>query len=160
MEIIIALDPGIGRTGYAILRKDADLLTPVEYGCIETKPKSKTENRLKTIYNFLFKLIKKHKPTAMIVERIFFNTNQATAIVVGQAQGVMLLAAAQHQLEVCFVTPLQVKQALTGYGQATKDQVLKMVGIILKLKQLPKLDDTADALACGLTYFFTNKLLK
>ena len=160
METIIALDPGIARTGYAILVRQAEDIKTIKYGCIETKPKTKTEIRLKTIYSKLEKLIKDFHPTTMVLERVFFNTNQTTAIIVGQAQGVMLLAAANRNLQINLVTPLQIKQALTGYGQATKTQVTKMVMVILNLKKIPRPDDTADALACGLTYFFTNKLLK
>ncbi|MFA6004918.1 MAG: crossover junction endodeoxyribonuclease RuvC [Patescibacteria group bacterium] len=159
-ETILALDPGIGRTGYAVMQYDKSKMIPLTYGCIETKSKTPTEQRLKIIYDFLSQTIKKYKPTAMVLEQVFFNTNQTTAITVGQAQGAMLLAAAESNLTVSFVTPSQIKQTLTGYGSAQKQQVEKMVMVLLGLTEKIKLDDTADALACGITYFSTNKLLK
>ena len=158
-QIIISLDPGIGRTGYALLQYDQPHIVPLTYGCIETKSSESTEKRLKIIYESLSALIKKYQPSVMVIERVFFNTNQKTAIIVGQAQGVMLLAAAEHNLEVSFVTPLQIKQALTGYGNAEKQQVEKMVMVLLELTEKIELDDTADALACGITYLSTNKSL-
>lgn len=154
MNKIIALDPGIARTGFAIMVKtDADVQA-IEYGCITTKPSQMLEKRLEEIYKQLNRIVLKHKPTKMILEKVFFNNNQKTAITVGQAQGAMLLVAAKHKLTVEFVTPLQIKSALTGYGMAKKDQVQKMVTTLLCLKEIPKPDDTADALACGLTYLY------
>jgi crossover junction endodeoxyribonuclease RuvC len=159
-KIIISLDPGIGRTGFALLQYEHPKITPLTYGCIETKSTVPTEQRLKIIYDKLTELINKYKPSVMVLEKVFFNTNQKTATVVGQAQGAMLLAAAESNLEVTFVTPLQIKQTLTGYGNAEKQQVEKMVMVLLELTEKIKLDDTADALACGITYLSTNKLLK
>ncbi len=153
MKKIIGLDPGIARTGYAILHKNTDTVKPIEYGCITTKASTPLPERLNQIYHQLTRIIKKHQPTVMILEKVFFNHNQTTINTVGQAQGVMLLCAAQNQLQVEFVTPLQIKSALTGYGQADKQQIQRMVQILLNLETLPTPDDTADALACGLTYF-------
>lgn len=156
MNKIIALDPGIARTGYAVLVKQENQeVKPLEYGCITTKSTTKLEIRLKELYHQLCQLIKNHRPELMVLEKVFFNNNQKTAITVGQAQGVMLLAASIHKLKVEFVTPLQIKSGLTGYGLADKQQVQKMVKILLNLKEVPKPDDTADALACGLTYLST-----
>ena len=154
MNKIIALDPGIARTGYAVMVKNDNEIDPLQYGCITTKSTELLEVRLLQIYGALLQIVKKHKPTKMILEKVFFNNNQKTAITVGQAQGAMLLVAAKAKLQVEFVTPLQIKSALTGYGMATKDQVQKMVTTLLNLKEIPKPDDTADALACGLTYLF------
>ncbi len=153
MNKILALDPGIARTGYAVVFKKDTETIPLEYGCLTTKATAKLETRLKKLYDQLIEIIKKHKPSLMVLEKVFFNNNQKTAITVGQAQGVMILAACQNNLKVEFVTPLQIKSALTGYGLADKQQVQKMVKILLKLPAIPKPDDTADALACGLTYF-------
>jgi len=150
---VISLDPGIARTGYAILVKQDDQITALEYGCITTKATQKLEKRLLELHQQLTKIIKKHQPETMILEKVFFNHNQTTVITVGQAQGAMLLAAAQADLAIEFVTPLQIKSALTGYGLADKQQVQYMVKTLLNLDKIPKPDDTADALACGLTYF-------
>lgn len=160
METVLALDPGIARTGYAVLYKNSDDIKPLKYGCILTQSRTATQIRLQTIYKELIKIIKKYKPEIMVLEQVFFNTNQKTAITVGQAQGIMLFAAAVYKLNVAFVTPLQIKQTLTGYGAADKTQVQKMVATLLNLSKIPKPDDTADAIACGLTYLYQNKMLK
>ncbi|MEK9178987.1 MAG: crossover junction endodeoxyribonuclease RuvC [Patescibacteria group bacterium] len=157
---ILALDPGIGRTGFAIMEKNDNKITPIDYGCIETSPKELLENRLVQIHTYLTRLIKLYQPEVMVLEKVFFNTNQKTAIVVGQAQGVMILSAVQNKMSIEWVTPLQVKQTLTGYGSADKQQVQKMVIILLQIKEIIKLDDTADALACGLTFLSMNKMLQ
>lgn len=150
---MISLDPGIARTGYAVMLKNEEQITALDYGCITTKANTNLETRLLVLYKELAKIIKKYQPKTMILEKVFFNHNQTTAITVGQAQGVMLLAAAHANLKIEFVTPLQIKSALTGYGLASKQQVQKMVKTLLNLDKVPKPDDTADALACGLTYF-------
>lgn len=150
---VISLDPGIARTGYAVMLKNDDKVTAIEYGCITTEATEKLENRLLQLYQQLEKVIKKHHPDIMILEKVFFNHNQTTMVAIGQAQGVMLLAASQANLSIEFVTPLQIKSALTGYGLADKRQVQRMVKTLLNLDQIPKPDDTADALACGLAYF-------
>lgn len=160
MKKIISLDPGIARTGYAILLKDNDKITALEYGCISTSPTQKLEERLAKLHLQLMQIIKKHQPKVMILEKVFFNHNQTTVITVGQAQGVMLLSAALNHLSIEFVTPLQIKSALTGYGLADKQQVQKMVKTLLNLDKVPKPDDTADALACGLTYFSYHKFFE
>lgn len=157
---ILALDPGIGRTGFAIMEKDHGKIMPIDYGCIETSPKDLLENRLVQIHTSLTRIIGLHKPEVMILEKVFFNTNQKTAIVVGQAQGVMILSAVQNNMSIEWVTPLQIKQTLTGYGSADKQQVQKMVMILLQIKEKIRLDDTADALACGLTFLSMNKMLQ
>lgn len=159
-KTILALDPGIARTGWAVLQKENQDIQALDYGCIETKSTAPLGERLKTIYEMLVQLIKKYRPETVALEQVFFNTNQKTATVVGQSQGVMILAAAQNNLAVNWVTPLQIKQTLTGYGAADKNQVQKMVMVILDIKKAPKLDDTVDALACGVTYLSQNQLLK
>ena len=160
---IIALDPGIARTGYAVMTKNNNEVVPIEYGCITTKSTTKLEVRLKQLHQELLRIIKKHRPTTMILEKVFLHSNQKTVITVGQAQGVMLLSASLNGLKIEFVTPLQIKSALTGYGLADKQQVQRMVKTLLNLKEIPKPDDTADALACGLTFYsyhkFTNQIL-
>lgn len=157
MNKIIALDPGIARTGYAVMTKDRDEITTLAYGCISTKSTFKLETRLKQLYQKLLSLIKKYQPKVMVLEKVFFNHNQKTVITVGQAQGVMLLCASLENLTIEFVTPLQIKSALTGYGLADKQQVQRMVKTLLNLDEIPKPDDTADALACGLTFFSSHQ---
>lgn len=155
--VILALDPGIGRTGYAVMRNLQNHIETYAYGCIETDKKLTLSDRIKLIYEELSTVVAKHRPSVMVLEQLFFSKNQTTAIAVGQAQGAMLLLAAQHSMEVSFVTPNQIKQTVTGYGNAGKAQVEKMVMVLLGLSQKIKLDDTADALACGITYLSTHK---
>lgn len=157
---ILALDPGIERTGYAILTgafgTEVDL---IDYGCITTNKKLDTEQRFLIIYDTLSNLLTRYTPRALIMERLFFQKNQKTVITISQAQGVMLLTAAQRNTPVFFLTPLQVKMSLTGYGKAEKQQVQSMVQTLLKIDTLPKPDDIADAIACGLAYLYTNQSL-
>jgi crossover junction endodeoxyribonuclease RuvC len=129
-------------------------------GCIETSPKKTVEKRLEEIYQEITKIIKVHQPDALAIEELFFNTNAKTAFVVGQARGVILLAAAQNNLEIAIYTPLQVKLALTGYGRAEKPQVGQMVKTLLSLKEIPKPDDTADGLAIAITHAFSTRTAK
>ncbi len=156
---ILGIDPGIARTGWGVIEEIKNLKLKIKnYGCIETSSKKKTEERLADIYAEILNLIDKYKPDAIAVEELFFNTNAKTAFVVGQARGVVLLAGAQKTIEIGAYTPLQVKIAISGYGRAEKAQVGKMVKTILNLKEIPKPDDTADALAVGLTHLFSRKV--
>jgi crossover junction endodeoxyribonuclease RuvC len=153
---ILGIDPGIGRTGWGVIKAERGELRAEKYGCIETSMKIPLEKRLQAVYAEIEKIIQEEKPDEMAIEELFFNTNAKTAMVVGQARGVVLLAAAQHKLTVGVYTPLQVKIAVTGYGRAEKNQVGQMVKTILKLASIPKPDDTADALAIALTHAFTS----
>ena len=163
---ILGIDPGIGRMGWGVIEMQPKALrrssgqesTVHDYGCLETQPNSELSNRLKTIYEFVDKLCKDHKPDALAIEELFFNTNAKTAFVVGQARGVVLLASAQHAIPVAIYTPLQVKMAITGYGRAEKNQIGQMVKTLLHLDSIPKPDDTCDALAIALTHGFSYKL--
>jgi crossover junction endodeoxyribonuclease RuvC len=152
---ILGIDPGIGRMGWGAVEFQSSKFKVQSYGCVETSPKQNVQDRLLEIYQQVSKLIQKHKPNVLAIEELFFNTNAKTAFVVGQARGVILLIAAQNKLDVAIYTPLQVKMALTGYGRAEKGQVGQMVKIILSLKDIPKPDDTADALAIAITHAFT-----
>lgn len=155
---ILGIDPGIGRTGWGVVQMTNGKLHITNCGCIETKPNDKLENRLDALYEEIINIIDEHKPDVLSIEDLFFNTNAKTALVVGQARGVMLLAAAQKNLPVSVYTPLQVKMALTGYGRAEKNQVGQMVKIVLHLPSIPKPDDTADALAIAITHAFSMKM--
>lgn len=157
---ILGIDPGIGRCGWAVVEAQNSALKANEYGCIETSSKTQVEKRLEEVYSQISKIIKVHKPEVLAIEELFFGANSKTAFIVGEARGVILLAAAQNNLEIAVYTPLQVKIALTGYGRAEKVQIGQMVKILLKLKEVPKPDDTADALAVALTHASSSKFEK
>jgi crossover junction endodeoxyribonuclease RuvC len=157
---ILGIDPGIGRCGWGIVDYQGSKLKVQGHGCIETSSKKETPKRLQEIYSEIENLIKTYKPETMAIEELFFNTNAKTAFVVGQARGVILLAASQSKLDIAIYTPLQVKMALTGYGRAEKPQVGKMVKTLLNLKEIPKPDDTADALAVAIAHAFSQKYAK
>lgn len=156
---ILGIDPGIGRCGWGVIDFEGQKLKVVNFGCIETKPNGDIGKRLQILSGELQKIIKKYNPKELSIEELFFNTNAKTAFVVGQARGVILLTAAEQKMPTFVYTPLQVKMALTGYGRAEKDQIGKMVQVLLKLKTIPKPDDTADALAVAIAHAFSNKLL-
>ena len=147
---IIGIDPGIARTGFGIVAKEGVKLYAIEYGCIFTKTKKSASNRLFEIYQELLRVIKKYKPDELAIERLFFAKNVKTALTVSEARGAILLLAGEIGLPVKEFTPLQVKQALTGFGRADKTQMQKMVKLILGLSEIPKPDDAADALAIAL----------
>ena len=155
--IILGVDPGIARTGWGAIEYQRSKIKNQKYGCVETSAGLPVEQRLKNIYDSLEKIIREHKPDVLAIEELFFNTNAKTAFIVGQARGVVLLCAAQENISIATYTPLQVKMAITGYGRAEKNQVGQMVKVLLKLKEIPKPDDVADALAVALTHAFTNK---
>ena len=149
---ILGIDPGFGRIGYGVIeQKKGTDWHAVTYGCITTDPKDSFVERLKDLHEELVGLIKQYKPTRLAVEELFFFKNLKTAIEVAQARGVILLTAIENSLPVDEFTPLQVKQAMTGYGRAEKGQMQKMVAVILKIKEKIKSDDAADALAVALT---------
>ena len=147
---ILGIDPGTATTGYGIIEKQKNQIGLVEFGCIRTAKNKEMAERLNEIYEDLTKLIKKHHPNIIAVESIFFFKNQKTVISVAQARGVVLLCARQNKIKIAEFTPLQVKSSLTGYGKADKKQVQYMVKTLLNLKNVPKPDDAADALALAL----------
>lgn len=156
--IILSLDPGVERTGFAILDKqEASKFTFITAGIIQTSKKVSLEVRLLQIYTDLVSLVKKFSPKVLVLERVFFFKNQKTVIQVAQAQGVSLLIASQYKIPVVFFTPLQIKQIITGYGNADKRAVQKMLLLLLGNQQGILQDDTADAIACGLSYCYWNK---
>lgn len=150
-KIILGLDPGIADTGWGVIVKNGHELTVVDCGSISTPAKMEMTARLKLLHVELVKIMKKYKPEAVSVEQLFFARNVTTALIVGQARGVCLLTIAEHNLPLFEFTPLQVKQALTSYGKADKQQVGNMVKAMLKLTAIPKPDDAADALAIAIT---------
>lgn len=152
--IIIGVDPGIADTGYGIIKEENGKPSVLEYGSIKTSSKSDLAERLCSLNKKLEALLEKYQPTLALVEQLFFCTNVKTALVVGQARGVIMLTLASKNIRILELTPLQIKQGITGYGQADKKQMQQMVKAILGLKEIPKPDDAADALAmavCGAT---------
>ncbi|MHB8841440.1 MAG: crossover junction endodeoxyribonuclease RuvC [Candidatus Aquicultor sp.] len=150
--IILAIDPGTATTGYGVVEYEGNRFKVKDYGIISTEAKVATELRLQSIYDQIKNLIARHRPDCFVVEQLFFNQNVRTALAVGQARGVCLLVAADGGLPVAEYTPLQVKQAVVGYGRAEKAQVQQMVKAILNLTEIPKPDDAADALALGICH--------
>ncbi|MBQ4602843.1 MAG: crossover junction endodeoxyribonuclease RuvC [Clostridia bacterium] len=148
--IILGIDPGIAIVGYGIIDYSRGKFHVLDYGAITTPAHTPPEDRLATIYADMNTLIKTYHPEEMAIEELFFNSNQKTAIQVAEARGVILLAARNNQLRINEYTPLQVKQAVVGYGRAEKKQVISMVTMLLGLKEPPKPDDTADALAIAI----------
>jgi crossover junction endodeoxyribonuclease RuvC len=145
--IVLGIDPGTARTGYGLVSREGSQLRMLDYGCLETIDDRPLAARLLLIHEGLTDLIETWRPEAVGVERLFFNKNVQTAFAVGQARGVVLLAAAQHALPVVELGPHEVKLAVTGYGRASKDQVQRMVGLLLAMTEVPRPDDAADALA-------------
>jgi crossover junction endodeoxyribonuclease RuvC len=148
--IVLGIDPGTAMTGYGIVEREGARLRALDYGCLETVPDRTLPQRLLLIYQAVTELIEAHRPAGIGVERLFFNRNVQTAFAVGQARGVVLLAAAQHGVPVFEYGPHEVKIAVTGYGRAPKDQVQRMVQVVLGMDRLPRPDDAADALAVAI----------
>ncbi|NLP26676.1 MAG: crossover junction endodeoxyribonuclease RuvC [Clostridiales bacterium] len=147
---IIGIDPGYAIVGFGVVDYDGSRFTPVEYGAIFTEANTPFHLRLKSIYDDMEFILDKYKPERFAIEKLFFTTNQKTGIDVAQARGILLLSAVSRGLSVFEYTPLQVKQAVVGYGRAEKNQVMDMTKRILNLQQMPKPDDAADALAIAI----------
>jgi len=153
---ILGIDPGTGILGFGIIDVEPNgKSVMIDAGVIRTSSTETDSNRLLTIYDELQSIIKLHKPTVMSVEKLFFAQNVTTAMTVSQARGVVLLLGEKNSMELHEFTPLQIKQAVTGYGRADKKQIQEMVRILLGLNEVPKPDDCADALAAALTCSIT-----
>ncbi|RTK94978.1 crossover junction endodeoxyribonuclease RuvC [Candidatus Saccharibacteria bacterium] len=153
---ILGIDPGTGILGFGVIDVDSSgALQLVDAGVIRTPVKEDDAVRLQTIYEELQDIITQNKPAVMSVEKLFFARNVTTAMTVAQARGVVLLLGQQNNLQLHEFTPIQIKQAVTGYGKADKKQMQEMVRTILKLKEIPKPDDAADALAAAITCSMT-----
>jgi len=151
---VLGLDPGTAITGYGIVEETPEgELRLVDYGAITTAADTPLPQRLRHIYEELEKLIAVQQPAAVAVEELFFSRNVRTALAVGQARGIALLAAARADLPVYEYTPLQVKQAVAGHGRADKQQVQQMVRMLLDLEEIPRPDDAADAIAVAICHF-------
>ena len=150
--IILGIDPGIAIVGWGVLEYSGTKFKVIDFGSIQTPSTMSTEDRLCAIYDALGAIIQKYKPEQMAIEELFWNTNQKTGIRVSEARGVVLLCARKNGLTIAEYTPLQVKQAVVGYGRAEKKQVISMVTMLLNLAKPPKPDDTADALAIAICH--------
>jgi crossover junction endodeoxyribonuclease RuvC len=148
--IVLGIDPGTAALGYGIVERTGSRLRAVDFGCLTTSPDTPLPERLQRIHALVTELIETHNPDVLAVERLFFSRNAQSAFGVGQARGVVLLAAAQAGVPVREATPNEVKVAVTGYGNAEKGQVARMVTVILQLPEVPTPDDTADALATAI----------
>ena len=150
--IILGIDPGYAIVGFGVLEYKNNHFGVIDYGAILTDAKTPFNERLEIIYDRLCQIIEFHKPDAMSVEKVFYNSNAKTVIDVSQARGVIMLAAQKNRVPVFEYTPLQVKQSVVGYGRAEKNQIQEMVKRILNLEKVPKPDDTADALAMAICH--------
>lgn len=158
--LVLGVDPGSAITGYGLVKQISNKLEALDYGCIRTSPSQSLEVRLQKIYKEIKALINHYKPDYFAVEELFFNKNVKTALTVGHARGVIVLAGAESNLAINEYTPLQVKQAVVGYGRAEKSQIQFMVKTILGLPDIPKPDDVADALAVAICHTHFSKSAK
>jgi crossover junction endodeoxyribonuclease RuvC len=145
--IVLGIDPGTAALGYGIVESSRGRLRAIDHGCLVTSPDAPLPDRLLAVHALVSELIAVHAPTIVAIERLFFSRNAQTAFGVGQARGVVLLAAAQHRATVVEATPNEVKSAIAGYGAADKEQVQRMVQVVLGMAEVPRPDDAADALA-------------
>ena len=150
--LILGIDPGYAIIGWGLIRFERGRYIPVDFGAITTEAGTPFNRRLELIYDQLTELLDTHHPDVVAVEKLYFQTNAKTAIDVAQARGVTMLALQKHGVPVFEYTPLQVKSAVTGFGQAQKPQVMEMTKRLLRLKAVPKPDDTADALAIAICH--------
>lgn len=155
--IIMGIDPGLATVGFGVVSSGCvNDIEAIEYGAVLTEAGIKVEDRLLEIYENIDELCKTYRPEGAAVERLYFNTNEKTAINVSQARGVILLALRKNNVPIYEYTPLQIKQALTGYGRAEKKQIMYMVKTILRLDSEPRPDDTADALAAAICHIYSS----
>lgn len=154
---VLGIDPGLAIVGYSIIETDANKIKMLEYGCIKTEAEISTPDRLNIIFNRLNEIIKQYNPEDMAIEELFYNKNVKTVISIGQARGVEVLSGISNGLQIYEYTPLQIKQAVVGYGRAEKKQIQNMVKFILGLDEIPKPDDAADALAVAICHSFSLK---
>ena len=156
---VIGIDPGTALTGYGIIEELPDKsLYLIDFGVIRTDSKEKQETRLRIIFSQLNSILSAYKPEIGAVEKLYFQRNARTAISVGQARGVAILSLAEAGLSISEYDPVEIKQAVVGYGKASKNQVQQMVKLLLNLEEIPKPDDAADALAVAICHIHSQKL--
>ena len=157
-QIVLGIDPGLATTGWGVISVAGQDINAIEWGIISTKKQTPFPERLLTISKDLKKIIKNYKPNLIVIEELFFCKNVKTAFQVGQARGVVIMETAISKIPIVEMTPLQVKQSVVGYGNATKNQIQKMVKMMLCLKTIPKPDDAADALALAIAGVYRKKM--
>jgi crossover junction endodeoxyribonuclease RuvC len=150
--LVLGIDPGLAITGYGLVQEHDRDLSLVDCGAITTPAGLPVAQRLRQLHEGLCEVVAKHQPDTAAVEELFFSTNAKTAMLVGQARGVVLLSLSLTELPIYEYTPLQIKQAIVGYGRATKDQVQRMVSMLLELDEIPGPDDVADAVAVAMCH--------
>ena len=150
--IVIGIDPGVARLGYGVIQLDKGVVTPLCYGCIQTRAGKRQAERLLVIYKEITALFAKYPPDFLAIEKLFFTKNVTSAMSVSEVRGVILLAAEQHNIPVEEYTPNQIKQAITGSGRADKVQMQEMIKRLLHLDEIPKPDDAADGLSIALCH--------
>ena len=154
---IIGIDPGYAIVGFGVIEYERRVFSVIDYGAVTTDAGTDFNTRLLEIYNDICVILDRYKPEAMAIERLYFTSNQKTAIAVAEARGIVLLAARQRSIDIFEYTPLQVKSSVTGYGKAVKKQVQELTKNILKLPEIPKPDDTADALAIAVCHAHSSR---
>ena len=150
--IVLGIDPGYALMGWGVVEAEGSRMKLINYGCIETKAGVPMQNRLRTLQLGVRDLLNIYKPDDVAFEELFFARNVTTALMVGAARGAAIIAAAEYTNNLYEYTPMQIKQAVTGSGRADKKQVQQMVKLLLKMDQIPKPDDAADAIACAITH--------
>ena len=150
--IVLGIDPGYALMGWGVVEAEGSRMRLVNYGCIETKPGHPMQDRLRTLQLGVRDLLQIYKPDDVAFEELFFARNVTTALMVGAARCVAIIAAAEYTENLYEYTPMQIKQAVTGYGKADKKQIQQMVKLLLKMDELPRPDDAADAIACAITH--------
>ncbi len=158
--IILSIDPGVERVGFAVFEKTGTEITLLESDTIQTSKKNTQSERILSISEALCKIVNERKPEYIVMERLFFSKNEKTVIGVAQAQGAILLLAAQHAIPVYYLTPPQIKLAITGYGNADKTAMKKMIELQIKLSKKKRLDDEIDAIGCGYTFCVSTNSLQ
>ena len=156
--LVLGIDPGLATTGYGLVEGDGQTLEAVAYGVLRTPAKTPIAERLVILHDALSALLDRYRPDVVAMEELFFSTNARTAMTVGEARGVLLLTAAQAGLAICEDTPLQIKQAVPGYGQAEKQQMQERVRLLLSLPEIPRPDDAADGLAVSICHHHSSRL--
>ncbi len=150
--VVFGIDPGYAIVGWGAISFKSNIYKALGYGSVQTQSNTDFNKRLKSIYDELYNILSRCRPDALAIEKLYFQNNQKTAIMVAQARGVILLAAQKQDIPIFEYTPLQVKTAVTGYGKAKKPQVMEMTRRLLRLDEVPKPDDTADALAIAICH--------
>ena len=150
--IVLGIDPGYALMGWGVVEAEGSRMKLINYGCIETKAGVPMQNRLRTLQLGVRDLLHIYHPDDVAFEELFFARNVTTALMVGAARGAAIIAAAEYTQNLYEYTPMQIKQAITGYGKADKKQIQQMVKLLLKLEEIPKPDDAADAIACAITH--------